>query len=481
VFVNMPWSVGEDDRCPVHSPWGVTKDDDNSLEGCHATRAEAEEQQAALYAEEAGGDGGNMRALWDKVKQNVRGKGWYQFKPLNVDRVEIMIYGEIGFDWFGDGTSTSADAFVKELNAIGAPNIDIRINSPGGEIFDGIAIYNAILKHPAKVTTYVDGIAASAASFIVQAGDERVMMNHAQMMIHDGMGIALGNPDELREMAEQLDRQSDNIASIYAERAGGTVAEWRERMKNETWYFSQEAVDAGLADRVDTSEELKVPENKWDLAMFNYAGREKAPKPTMVAPPATPPVAPPVTEPVPPMSGSYPITSATPPADVGETFRDALGRLDSLQHWDTGDFKARVASAAEGMPAGPVRQATGPQPTAPPRPAPVPPVKPDPSAWDPKYVRTVLDQVANTAPAPPTVEAPASPEEELPPVREEPAPEPDTWDPTFLRTVLNQVVNTAPAPPHVEPPPLVTEPIIDMSRFRDIVSKVARDHQKEVL
>jgi ATP-dependent protease ClpP protease subunit len=160
---------------------------------------------------------------------------------------EVFIYDEIGGS-FG----VSADEFVQDLQNIDADNIDVRINSPGGSVFDAIAIYNALVKHPANVTTYVDALAASAASIIAMAGDQCVMMVGSQMMIHDALGAELGNAAMMREMADFLDRQSDNIASIYTNRAGGEVSDWRNRMLAETWLFADEAVAIGLADSVYT-------------------------------------------------------------------------------------------------------------------------------------------------------------------------------------------------------------------------------------
>ncbi|MGV9779791.1 head maturation protease, ClpP-related, partial [Streptosporangium sp. NPDC003464] len=173
----------------------------------------------------------------------------------------------------------------------------LRVNSPGGDVFDGIAIMNTLRSHPARVTTHVDSLAASIASVIAMAGDRIVMQPHSQMMIHDAAGMCIGNATDMHEMAAMLDRQSDNIAAVYAERAGGTVADWRERMRAETWLSAEEAVAAGLADEVaprrDTDKDKAPVENAWDLSIFRYAGREHAPAPVAsAATPETPPVEP---------------------------------------------------------------------------------------------------------------------------------------------------------------------------------------------
>lgn len=161
------------------------------------------------------------------------------------DTTEVFIYDEIG-----GPCGVQADTFVQELNDISTPNIHVRLNSPGGSLFDSIAIYNALVKHPAHVTTYVDALAASGASIIAMAGDECVMMVGAQLMIHDALGVEVGNASDFRAMADFLDKQSQNIATVYSAKAGGSADSWRAMMQAETWMFAQEAVDMKLADSV---------------------------------------------------------------------------------------------------------------------------------------------------------------------------------------------------------------------------------------
>lgn len=172
------------------------------------------------------------------------------------DTTEVYIYDEIGGS-FG----VSASAFIEELNTINTSTIDVRINSPGGNLFDSIAIHNALVKHPAQVNVYVDSLAASGASIVAVAGDQVVMMPGSQMMIHDALGDMLGgNQRDYEGMGTFLGRQSENIAEMYTFRAGGTVKEWRDRMLAETWMFASEAVELGLADRVYKRNEDENPE-----------------------------------------------------------------------------------------------------------------------------------------------------------------------------------------------------------------------------
>ena len=178
------------------------------------------------------------------VKPEVAARRWFDITNADGDVAEIRIYDEIS--WWG----LTADDFATELDQITAPKILVMINSPGGEVFDGIAIYNALRAHPAEVTTRVDGIAASIASIIVQAGDKRVMLSASQMMIHDASGIVWGNAEDMREYAGILERQDDNFAGIYAARGTQDKAAYRALMDETTWFTDEEAVEAGLADEV---------------------------------------------------------------------------------------------------------------------------------------------------------------------------------------------------------------------------------------
>ena len=221
----------------------------------------------------------------------IEARSWYRItNAADPDEAEVMLYDEIG-GWFG----ATADQFIEDLKGVTAPSLRVRVNSPGGSVFEGIAIANALRSHPANVTIQVDGIAASIASVIAMAGDRVVMAPQTMMMIHDASGLCLGNASDMEEMAELLDLISDNIADSYAARAGGTRDQWRARMRTETWYLPEDAVEAGLAD-----EALPVPKRKeeeqepaaemrksFDLTAYGYTGPKQpdpAPKqePTLV-------------------------------------------------------------------------------------------------------------------------------------------------------------------------------------------------------
>jgi ATP-dependent protease ClpP protease subunit len=185
---------------------------------------------------------------------------WYRITNKTDDLTIVDIYDEIG--WFG----VTAVDFLKDLRKITTPNIELHINSPGGDVFDAVAIYTSLRQHDAQVHVVIDSLAASAASFIAMAGDKITATANAMLMIHDATGLVIGNAVDMREMADLLDKHSDNIASIYAARAGGDVASWRDRMADEVWYNAEEAHKAGLVDEIQG--EGQPVEDAWDLSIF---------------------------------------------------------------------------------------------------------------------------------------------------------------------------------------------------------------------
>lgn len=178
---------------------------------------------------------------------------WFRMSG-NADTTAVHVYDAIG-GWYG----ISAGQFVQDLAGVTTKGIDLHINSPGGDVFDAIAMHAALVNHPATVTSYVDGIAASAASFLAMAGTDIAIEKPARIMVHDARGLTYGSPTETQMMADLLGQISDTIAGMYADRAGGTVASWRAAMQANgdtgTWYTAPQAVAAGLADRIlnDTS------------------------------------------------------------------------------------------------------------------------------------------------------------------------------------------------------------------------------------
>jgi ATP-dependent Clp protease protease subunit len=172
-------------------------------------------------------------------------KRWYDFRA-QAKSAEIVIYDEIGA--FG----IPAKAFLDELKALGAvAELTVRINSPGGSVFDGVAIYNALKRHQANITVWIDGIAASIASMIAMAGDEVMMPENAMLMLHDPSGLVMGTASDMRAMAEALDKMKAGIVAAYRDKSGRGDAEIEALMRDETWLSAQGAVDLGFADRVE--------------------------------------------------------------------------------------------------------------------------------------------------------------------------------------------------------------------------------------
>jgi len=184
--------------------------------------------------------------------------------------VSLYLYDDIG----GYDGIMAKDVLDGLKGAKGGP-VELHVNSGGGDIFEAHAIHNVIKRHPGKVVAYVDGIAASAASYILMACDEVWMEPNAQLMIHDGFGGGPGHPADLRETADILDLLSDSIAAMYAERAGGTAQEWRARMTATTWYNASQAVAAGLATGIHGA--TTAPTNQMGITGDGGSGGNRQP------------------------------------------------------------------------------------------------------------------------------------------------------------------------------------------------------------
>lgn len=161
---------------------------------------------------------------------------------------EIILYSDIGEGWFG---GISSQAFDEELKALGdVKNIDVRINSGGGDVFEGVAMYNRLKAHPAYVTVYVDGIAASIASVIAMAGDEIIMYDSTSMMIHSPWSYAVGNAADMRETAEKLDHVESLLLKVYQARTDLPMQQLQDMLLAETWMDADTAYNLGFIDTV---------------------------------------------------------------------------------------------------------------------------------------------------------------------------------------------------------------------------------------
>jgi ATP-dependent Clp protease protease subunit len=168
--------------------------------------------------------------------------------------LELLVYEDIGADWFGDGlTAKTVKQSIDEAGIF--TSISVRINSPGGDAFEGIAIYNLLRAQKKPVNVFVDGIAASAASIVAMAGDNITMGNNAMMMIHNAWSFAMGDADAMRKMADTLDKVSASVGQTYIDRAGMSAVDVKAMMDAESWLSAQECLDKGLATAIAENDE----------------------------------------------------------------------------------------------------------------------------------------------------------------------------------------------------------------------------------
>lgn len=169
----------------------------------------------------------------------------FSIKAKGKSEAEILIYEDIGESWFGGVT---AKQFAEDLKAVGAVDtVHVRINSAGGDVFTGLAIYRVLVEHRARVVVHIDGLAASIASVIAMAGDEIEIAEAGFVMVHDAWAVAIGNAEDMRTMAGLLDTTSNSIRDVYVARTGLAAADVEALMDAETWMTAAEAVEKGFA------------------------------------------------------------------------------------------------------------------------------------------------------------------------------------------------------------------------------------------
>jgi ATP-dependent Clp endopeptidase proteolytic subunit ClpP len=196
---------------------------------------------------------------------------WFKINNAADDTAEVFIYDVVGDSWIGNDAST----VVKQINAITAKKISLRINSPGGSVFDGVAIYNALARHPAEVTTYIDGLAASIASVIALAGTKVVMAENAMLMIHNPWTMAMGEATELRKTADVLDQIKETLINTYATCTKKERKEIHKAMDEETWFTADEAMAWGLVTSVEKGVKAAACVSAETLSAFGF---KKAPE-----------------------------------------------------------------------------------------------------------------------------------------------------------------------------------------------------------
>ena len=187
------------------------------------------------------------------------------------DAATIYLYGVIDKDW-----GVSAEALAKELDALRGVAVTLRINSPGGDVFDGRAMYAAIRQH-GNVTAQIDGLAASAATYVAMAAKSINMVDGGFMMIHNAWTLAFGNKNDFIEIADLLDKFDQSIVSDYIKKTGKSAGEIAAMMDAETWMSAKEALDMGFIDTIFDGDVAQEPagalSNSWDLSAFDNAPR----------------------------------------------------------------------------------------------------------------------------------------------------------------------------------------------------------------
>jgi ATP-dependent Clp endopeptidase proteolytic subunit ClpP len=187
---------------------------------------------------------------------------WYAIRALSSSSASVDLYGDIG------GWGVTASEFRRDLKELGTiSTLDVHINSCGGSVTEGLAIYNTLKQHSASITVYIDGLAASMASVIAMAANKIVMPANALMMIHNPWGWASGDADDIRKYADVLDKMKTSMLSAYS-RSGMSNEEIASVMDEETWYTGQEAIDAGFADELGEEVEINAHYNPEQLTKF---------------------------------------------------------------------------------------------------------------------------------------------------------------------------------------------------------------------
>lgn len=199
-------------------------------------------------------------------------KNWYRLRAARKT-AEVLLYEEIGA-W-----GKTAKEFAAELDALGdLKQINVRINSPGGDVFEALAMHGALSRHPAQVTVYIDALCASAATLVALAGDEIHIAESAMWMIHEPWTAAAGNSADLLKQSDLLDTVAAQIVNLYVRKTGESADVIREWMRAETWYTAEQALAAGFVDTIDPPLRM-VALATHDLSKFK--NHPQPPEPTM--------------------------------------------------------------------------------------------------------------------------------------------------------------------------------------------------------
>lgn len=202
----------------------------------------------------------------------------YRVEAAATDsEVTIYLYDVIGYDWWTGGGVT-AKQFAKDLQTAAGRPVHLRVNSPGGDVFEGRAMVAAMQAYTGKITVHVDGLAASAASFIAMHGSEIVMVDGSFMMIHNGWTLAMGDRHAMLDMAGLLEKIDASIVDDYEKRTGADREQIAQWMDDETWMTAAEAVERGFADRIAGTSDGSAQAKAWNLAAYNKPPQELTPE-----------------------------------------------------------------------------------------------------------------------------------------------------------------------------------------------------------
>lgn len=252
---------------------------------------------------------------------NKQTSKWYSIHARGSKKAEVFIYGDIGESWYGE--TVTAQSFVKEVNALDVDQLDVRINSIGGSVPDGLAIFNALRRHKADITVTIDGLAASTASLIAMSGDTVSIAENAMLMIHAPWSVIGGNAKEMRERADMLDKWAESMAVSYV-RAGGLTQDEALALLTDGvdhWYGAEEARDLGLVDEVVEA-----------IPMAASLDQSRFTPPAAAA--AIPPKGKAMTEQVKPQAAAQPAATPAAPAAPATPASPAVAKLEALREED---------------------------------------------------------------------------------------------------------------------------------------------------
>lgn len=188
-----------------------------------------------------------------------------QLKALADDKAEILIYGEIGADFWGEGNDPKK--FAEQLQQIKASTLTVRINSGGGDLFAGLAMYSALKQFKGKVVTYIDGLAASAASIIAMAGNEVIMPKNAILMIHNASTVSYGDHNQFRKLADDMETSTNAMVETYMAKTGMSSEVIKAMMDAETYLSANDALAQGFIDSIDEDIQLSASINNGEIVI----------------------------------------------------------------------------------------------------------------------------------------------------------------------------------------------------------------------